>query len=349
MLKNDHTDWKDPECVRFSMIRHKRHIVLAGCAAAIFAAAGLSPARPAPRPAGQPLARRVAHQGMNTLMNGDVDAAITAFQQVEKDDPSSPLGDVLEADALWWKIYYSTANLVDPDVFDVVTSYHTPYDARFESVVAEAIKKAQANVHSRRNVARNDLYEGMAYALEARLAGLRAHDLATARAGKKMRTLLLAALQLDPNLTDAYAGLGLYNYFVDTLPTIVKMLRFLIGLPAGSRQLGLQQMAKAAASGEFTSGEAKFYMAKDYTRRNEMHFTKSLGLFQELASEYPGNPFWTMMVASCRMRLDQVQQGEAGYRSVLAKCAGKKTVAATAVHAQVERALERLHAGQKIE
>ncbi|MDE3179788.1 MAG: hypothetical protein KGM47_09020 [Acidobacteriota bacterium] len=287
--------------------------------------------------------------GMNELMNGDIDAAISTFQRVQAEDSGSPLGYVLEGDAIWWKIYYSTANLVDPDVFDVVTSYHTPYDGRFNAVLETAIRKAEANIRARRNVARNSLYEGMAYALEARLAGLRARDLATARAGKKMRTLLFIALQLDPNLTDAYAGIGLYNYFVDTLPAIVKMLRFLIGLPGGNRELGLQQMAKAAASGEFTRGEAKFYLAKDYTRRNEMQFSKALDLFTQLAAEYPRNPFWKMMVASCYMRLGQDQKGEEAYRRVLRESANEKTFAAGPVYKQVKEALERLHPGQKIE
>lgn len=303
----------------------------------------------AAEPAALASAHETARQGMNELMDGDVAAALAAFQQVEREDSGSPLGYVLEADALWWNIYYSTANLVDPDVFDVVTSYHTPYDARFEQAVDTAIRKAEDNIHSRRNVARNYLYEGMAYALDARLAGLRARDLPTARAGKKMRALLLTALHLDPNLTDAYAGLGLYNYFVDTLPTIVKMLRFLIGLPGGNRELGLQQMEKAATSGEYTRAEAKFYLAKDYTRRNEMQFSKALGLFEQLTASYPRNPFWKMMVASCHMRLGQDAQGDAMYRTVLAQSTHEKTAAAAAVHAQVKEALDRLHPGEKFE
>ncbi|HEV2498008.1 MAG TPA: hypothetical protein VGY31_00320 [Terriglobia bacterium] len=280
---------------------------------------------------------------MSRLMNGEPDAAIGLFRQAENDDPSSPLGYVLEADAIWWKIYYSTANLIDPDVFDVVTSYHTPYDTAFEHSVETAIQKSEANIHAQRDVAHNDLYEGMSYALEARIEGLRAHDLATARAGKKMRPLLLAALQMNPNLTDAYAGVGLYNYFVDTLPSIVKMLRFLIGLPAGNRALGIEQMQKAAQSGDFTRAEAKFYLAKDYTRRNEMQFSKALNLFQQLASEYSRNPFWQMMVASCDMRLGQNQQGEALYRQVLSQTANGDSLAEKAVHRQVIEALRRLH------
>ncbi|MGH9354012.1 MAG: tetratricopeptide repeat protein, partial [Terriglobia bacterium] len=302
---------------------------MAALALAMFAPVALS------APLSEAEVQPVAEQGMTRLMNGEPDAAIALFKQVEKDDPSSPLGCVLEADAIWWKIYYSTADLIDPDVFDVVTSYQTPYDAAFERVIQTAIQKSEANIHARRDVARNDLYEGMSYALEARLQGLRARDMATARAGKKMRSLLLTALQLDPNLTDAYAGTGLYNYFVDTLPAIVKMLRFLIGLPGGNRALGIEQMQKAAQSGDFTRAEAKFYLAKDYTRRNEMQFSKALDLFQQLASEYPKNPFWQLMVASCQMRLGQTRQGEALYRQVLSQTANGRSLADQSVHSQV--------------
>ncbi|MGH9401926.1 MAG: tetratricopeptide repeat protein [Terriglobia bacterium] len=301
-----------------------------------------------PAPLNEAAVRPVAEQGMAQLMNGEPDAAIALFKQVEQGDPSSPLGYILEADALWWKIYYSTANLIDPDVFDVVTSYHTPYDAAFERLIQTAIQKSEANIHAKQDVARNNLYEGMSYALEARLQGLRAHDLATARAGKKMRSLLLTALQLDPKLTDAYAGIGLYNYFVDTLPAIVKMLRFLIGLPGGNRAFGIEQMQKAAQSGDFTRAEAKFYLAKDYTRRNEMQFSKALDLFQQLASEYPKNPLWQLMVGSCHMRLGQARQGESLYRQALDQSANGKSFADQAVHSQVVQALRRLHPQERI-
>ncbi|MGH9328752.1 MAG: tetratricopeptide repeat protein [Terriglobia bacterium] len=289
----------------------------------------------------------LAQRGVNQMMNGKLDAAIATFQEVEKEEPSSPLGYVLEADATWWKIYYTTADLIDPDVFDVVRSTTTPYDSRFNRLIRKAIDRAKARIHAHQDLARSYLYEGMAYALRARLDGLRARDLPTARAGKKMRALLLTALELDPRLTDAYAGIGLYNYFVDTLPTIIKMLRFLIGLPGGNRETGLHQLEKAAEQGEFTRAEAQFYLAKDYTRRNEMQFQKSLHLFQELEQEFPQNPFWMLMVGSVRMRLGQRREGEALYRQVLTETAHSQTVPGKAVHQQVIEALERLHPGEK--
>ena len=62
---------------------------------------------------------KVAQQGLDLLMDGDIDAAIKVFHAIRADHPESPLGDLLEADAIWWKIYLTTGNLVDPDVFEV--------------------------------------------------------------------------------------------------------------------------------------------------------------------------------------------------------------------------------------
>jgi len=75
----------------------------------------------------------IARGGMNLLLNGDPDAAIQRFQEIRRIDPDSPLGYLFEADAYWWKIYLTTGNLVDPDVFDVVSKNTSPYDSTFQS------------------------------------------------------------------------------------------------------------------------------------------------------------------------------------------------------------------------
>lgn len=287
--------------------------------------------------------RESARRGIYLLMDGDPDSAIEAFRQIGRDEPKSALGYLLEADATWWKIYLTTANLIDPDVFDVARSETTPYDSRLEDLINVAIHRSAARLRAHQDEARNYLYEGLAYALRARLAGLRDHDLPTARAGKKMRTLLLAALKLDPNLADAYLGVGIYNYFVDTLPTIIKLLKFLIALPGGNRELGLQQLQQAADRGEFTRGEAKFYLAKDFSRGNERQYAKSLELFQQLAEEYPHNLLWRLLAGSLEIRLGQVQQGEDLYREVLTKSMGLQSEVGRALHQQAEEALARRH------
>ncbi|MGH9455882.1 MAG: hypothetical protein ACRD2O_18150 [Terriglobia bacterium] len=292
---------------------------------------------------------QTAHHGLHLLMDGDPDAAIVVFKQLETQAPNSPVGFLLDADATWWKIYYLSANLVDPDVFDVVYMDSTPFDSHFERLVQQTIGKSKTMIQNRQDLPRSYLNEGMAYALEARFQGLHDRDLPTARAGKKMRALLMTAVRMDPDLTDAYLGLGIYNYFVATLPTIIKLLRFLIALPGGNRVLGLQQLQTAAEKGDFTRPEAQFYLAKDYSRRSEMQFGKALALFQQLAKEFPHNQLWVLLQGSVQIRLDRKPEGETLYRQALASTAGKHSVADRSIHRQAVKALARMHPGEKIE
>jgi tetratricopeptide (TPR) repeat protein len=281
------------------------------------------------------------------MMDGDLAGAAQVFRQIEQKDPDSPLGYVLEADATWWQIYYVSADLIDPDVFDVTNMKATPYDSHFEDLDSVAIRKAEARVHQQQDLARSYLYEGFAYALRARLDGLYDRDLPTARAGKKMRSCLLRALKLDPNLTDAYLGIGIYNYFVDTLSAIVKILSVFIGLPIGSRTEGLRQLQLCAEKGEFARPEAKFYLAKDYSRGNEKQYEKATHLFGDLQQEFPHNPLWPLLVGSLNYRLGRPQQGEEVYRQVYQSTMGKNSEVDKAVHHAAGKALERLHPGQK--
>ncbi len=321
-----------------------------GLLAAVILGASLASGQPAP--AGTAAAsdaddRQSAGRGLGLMMDGDLSAAIEVFQQIQYRDPPSPLGFVLEANATWWRVYYASANLIDPDVFDVTNQEATPYDSHFNDLVNISIRKAEARIHARQALARNYLYEGYAYALRARLEGLHDRDLPTARAGKKMRALMLRALALDPTLTDAYLGVGIYNYFVNSLSTIVKILSVFIGLPGGSRTEGLRQLQLCANQGEMARAEAKFYLAKDYSRASEKQFEKSLHLFRELQQEYPHNPLWPMLIGSLHFRLGKPQQGESIYREVYQNTAGKTSEVDVAVHHAASQALERLHPEQK--
>ena len=231
--------------------------------------------------------QEIAVRGMNKLMDGDFDSAIEMSRQIQKSDPESPLGYLLEADANWWKIYMTEANLIDPDVFEALSEAVTPYDGNFRRLDELAILKAETRIHAHQDEAHSYFYEGLAYGLRTGLEALRDHALATARAGKRFRSFSLAALKLDPNLYDAYFGVGLYNYFVDTLPTYVKMLRFLILLPGGDRLVGLRQIQQAMEKGQLVTGEAKFHLAKNFSRSMDRQFARSLELLRQMEQQYP--------------------------------------------------------------
>jgi len=313
------------------------------------ASAGAWAQEVAPQPPGDAEARALGRHGLDLIMDGNLDSAIEVFRDIQRKDPQSPLGYLLEADAVWWRIYYTTANLTDPDVFAATDLPSTPYDAHFRDLINATISKSETRIRAQQDVARNYLYQGMAYALRARLEGLRDRDLATARAGKKMRSLLLKSLELDPNLTDAYLGVGIYNYFVDTLSTIVKILTIFILLPGGNRVRGLQQLQMAAEKGDLARAEAKFYLAKDYSRANERQYARSLEIFQQLASEYPHNPLWPMLIGSLHCRMGNIQECETVYREVYRITAGRNTEVNEALRRAAREALQRRHPEEKLE
>ena len=291
--------------------------------------------------AGQVGNQEIAVRAMNKLMDGDFDAASEIFRQIQASAPESPLGYLLEADANWWKIYLVEANLTDPDVFEALSEAPTPYDADFRRSVDIAIRKAEARIQVHQDEAYSYFYEGLGYGLRARLEALRDHALGTARAGKKLRSSSLAALKLDPNLNDAYFGIGLYNYFVDTLPTYVKMLRFLILLPGGDRLVGLRQMQEAMEKGQLVTSEARFHLAKDYSRPIEHQFATSLELFRQMEQQYPHNPLWRLLAGGVELRMGQVKEGETLYRQVIDETAHPPSEIWNPLHQQAERALAR--------
>jgi tetratricopeptide (TPR) repeat protein len=283
----------------------------------------------------------IAIRGMNELMDGDFDAATEISRQIQKSDPESPLGYLLEADVNWWKIYLTEANLIDPDVFEALSEAATPYDADFRRLDELAVRKAETRLHAHQDEARSYFYEGLAYGLRARLEALRDHALGTARAGRRLRNLSLAALKLDPNLNDAWFGVGLYNYFVDTLPTYVKMLRFLILLPGGDRRVGLRQIQQAMEKGQLINSEARFHLAKNYSRSTDQQFERSLELLRQMEQEYPHNPLWKLLVGSVELRLGQVKEGETLYRQVIDETAHPSSEIWKSLHQQAERAQAR--------
>ncbi len=289
-----------------------------------------------------------SRRGIDLLMDGDAGTAIGVFRQIQQNDPKSPLGYLLEAQAVWWRIYYSTANLLDPDVFDVARQDISPEDSHFSDLTNVAVTRSQIALRAGEDVARNNLYEGMAYALQARLLGLRGKDLATARAGKKMRIFLLAALKVDPNLVDANLGLGIYNYYIDNLPPAIKVLRVLGNVPGGNRDLGLQQIQKAAENGDLVREEARFYLAKNCSGDREKKYSKALEIFQQLARDHARNSLWVLLCADMRLRLGQTRDGDQLYRKVYQDTQGKTSETDRAVHRAARDRLVRMHPKEKI-
>ena len=252
-----------------------------------------------------------ARHGLDLLYAGRSDDAIAQFRQVQAEDPGGPLGYLLEAEARWWQIYCEACAVK----WNTIDAWERPRIAADDGYLALA-EKVTSIAESR--IARADspemqLYAAMGWMLRARLLGLRNDRRGTARAGVNARAHLLRCLQLDPQMADAYTGLGLYNYYVDTLSSIARVLRFLMGIPGGSKEEGVRQLEIAMEKGDLLRVEARFYLAKNL-RTYDRDYARSLEVLSPLIGEFPRNPVFRLLLGDIQAKLGRRELAVASFR-----------------------------------
>jgi tetratricopeptide (TPR) repeat protein len=245
-----------------------------------------------------------ASTALDKIYSFDANGAIADAQRVQAEQPEHPLGYLLEAEALWWKIWCMSAEFK----FGMSDARHRaklPADQRYLDLAAKASAIALAHLKNH-ETAEMQFYAGMGDAFAARLYGLRGENRATARAGVRAREHFLRAITLDPDLTDAEFGLGLYNYYADTLSAIARILSFFMGIPGGNKQEGIRQLQHDSAEGILTSAAARFYLALDL-HRYDQQYEKALGIIGPLVEKYPSNPLFQLARGDLYAKLGRKQ------------------------------------------
>ena len=251
-------------------------------------------------------------QALEKMYNGDPDAAIVIAQEMQNAAPDHPVSFLLEAEARWWKMYCGACEIK----WGMVDAWKQPKsetDEKYFELADHAIRLAEAHI-LKADSAEMHLYAGMGWALKARLHGLRDERRATARTGVNAREQFLLALKLDPSLADAYTGLGLYNYYVDTLSPFVKFLRVFMGIPGGNKEEGMRQLERGMKEGELTSVDARFYYAKNL-RTYDQRYETALSIATPLVEHYPNNPLFHLLVGNLSQALGRHEEATSNFRA----------------------------------
>lgn len=250
---------------------------------------------------------------LHKIYSFDLDGAAEAAKRMQQERPKDPLGYLLEAEALWWRIWCSSAEFK----YGMTDARRRPKrDPHYLELVSTASSLATAQLQQGES-AEMQFYAGMADAATARLYGLRGETRNAARFGVRGREHLLHAKALDPGLADADLGLGLYNYYVDTLSAIAKILRFFMGIPGGTKQEGVRLLQHAIADGVLTSSVARFYLAMDL-HRYDQQYERALGVITPLVEQYPSNPLFQLARGDLFAKLGRKQQALLCYRAASA-------------------------------
>ena len=215
------------------------------------------------------------------ILDADFDAAERLTAEA---CPPAPQEACLTLDAtrLLWRIQ------IDPE--------QTRLDAHFTDAADRAIAAAEAWASREPESAEAWFYVGGAYGARVQFRVLRRQHVGAARDGKRIKQALDRALAIDPALTDAKFGLGLYEYYADVAPTAAKILRFLLLLPGGDRARGLARMHEAQREGALLADEAA-YQIHVVLLWYENRSREGLELLRGLAARHPRNPFFHRLVA----------------------------------------------------
>jgi tetratricopeptide (TPR) repeat protein len=241
----------------------------------------------------------------------DVEGAVADSRKMQAAKPEYPLGYLLEAEALWWKIWCSSLEYK----YGMVDARHRAKlegDQNYLDLIAKISTMAEKQIQTK-DSAEMQFYAGMSGALAARFYALRGENRNAARAGVKARERLLRALSLDKDLADADLGLGLYNYYVDTLSSIARMLRFLMGIPGGSKQEGIRLLENDMASGVITADAARLYLALNL-HRYDQQYERALEVITPLVEKFPRNPLFQMAKGDLYGKLGRKEQALAAYK-----------------------------------
>lgn len=241
----------------------------------------------------------------------DLDGAIGDARTLQQAQPEHPLGYMLEAEALWWRIW-CLASEYKYGMVDVHHRAKLATDQPYLDLVARVTALADRQL-KQQDTAEMQFYSGMGDAMAARLYGLRSESRNSARAGVRGREKLLRAQALDRELTDADLGLGLYNYYVDTLGSIARTLRFLMGIPGGSKSEGIRLLEKDIADGQLTADAARFYLALNL-HRYDQQYEKALLAIGPLVEKYPTNPLFWFSQGDLYGKLGRTDQARAAYK-----------------------------------
>src|SRR5260370_19722506 len=252
---------------------------------------------------------------LEKIYSGDLEGAGKDAARLEQEGPEHPLGYLLEADAMWWKIWCTSAEFKYGMTFPRHRA-KLAADRRYLELAAKVSSLAQAQI-AEHETPEMQFYAGIGDALAARLYGLRREGRNTSRAGVRAREPLLRATALDPQLADADFGLGLYNYYIDTLSAAARILRSLMGIPGGSKRDGIRQLQHAIDDGVLAQGEARFYLAINLNNYDQQ-YERALEIIGPLVEKYPSNPLFQLVRGDLFAKLHRKRLAIECYRAAAA-------------------------------
>jgi hypothetical protein len=224
-----------------------------------------------------------ARAALDLVYDGDFHGAEARLLALARLHPEDPVLPYLQALALEWRLEQ------DPE--------SRAHDAEATALADRALGLADTQIARDPGDARALLARGAAHGVKSRLSLFRWEKGPASRQAVRMREALVAARAAGAEGLDLDFGLGLYDYYADTLPRFFRVVAIVLRVPGGDRDRGLEGIARVARGGSlFHDDEARVQMY-DIHAYFEHAPDRALHWIREMWRRHPGWPLWGLKLA----------------------------------------------------
>jgi tetratricopeptide (TPR) repeat protein len=266
---------------------------------------------------------RLRTEGNDLLYNLDYQTARDRYLRMTKMAPDHPAGYVYLANNLWLETLNAsrrlTTSVYTSGSFYVQDAEEDEVNRKREREFNELIKQALAVTKARLDRNPQDV-EALYYSAAAQ--GLRAgYSVSVKRSFRKAIgdangsiKIQKRVIKLDPNYTDAYLSIGLYEYVIDSLPFFWRTLARLAGL-SGSKKRGIEHLEMVAERGKYAADDARVLLIGIYGREGKPD--RALELISYLANKYPRNYLFGVERAAMLYKMNRADEGNNAFADML--------------------------------
>lgn len=221
---------------------------------------------------------KLLREGIDAIYMMKFDAADAATAKAIALDPTYPHAYLGRAATDLIRFAYGTEQ-ADPSLIKT-----------FQKKTDEAIKVAEAYLKIHPKDADALFVLGSAHGISGRLAIVQREWLHAFGHGRKSMKYIRQAVKIEPELYDAQLGLGMFDYYVATIPKFAGWLaKIVLG---GDRARGIKEITIAAEKGDYAKTSAQLilveiYLEDDFGARNP---AEGLRLTRLIHARYPDSP-----------------------------------------------------------
>lgn len=223
---------------------------------------------------------RTIKAGLNELYNLHFDEALATFKTVESQAQDHPMVAFGIASVHWWRlsVYVLETDPVESEAF--------------LKAADECIRLSEKKIEKGDLTGEGYLTLGGTYGILGRWKATNRQWMSAYFSGRKAVKYLRRSLKINPQLKDANMGLGIFDYFVATLPSVVRALAFLGA--NNDPKVGIRELEEAAREGTYARTPARLFLMDIYSNW-ERNAERSFEIIRDLRNEFPVSPFIHML------------------------------------------------------